>query len=1035
MAAALLRNPHLLVLVVLVLLVGGGVALTTMPRLEDPRLTNRNPLVLTFLPGADPEQVEAQVTEPLERALREVDEVKLIESTSSLGVSSIAIELADRVRDTAPVLADLRSALDRVERELPPGATRPWLDDQRGAAAYGVVVALRWRSDAPPELGVLSRYADELADRLRNLPGTELVRVHGDVDEQVLVEIDPDELAARGIGADRLVAALAAADTRLPAGSLRGGAQDLVVSVDGAFDTLTRVREVPLAADGGRVAVVGDVATVRRGQQEPPLAIATVDGERCVLVGARMLTDRIADEWSAAVRAAVADLGREVEGNARLDVVFDQGRYTNVRLAGLAQNLVLGALLIWLVVALIMGWRAGTLVAATLPLAAAGILLVLQVLGVPLHQISVFGLLVAMGLLIDNAIVVTDDVTDLRRHGHAPVDAVARATRHLAVPLFASTLTTALSFAPILLLEGNVGEFVGTIATAVIVSIAVSLLLALSVVAALAGLLPLPATATEAPAAAPSTGSAPPRGWLARALAHATPARLLFLTLAPPVLGFALVPTLRQQFFPAADRDQFQVEVWANGNTSVARTQELVARLDAALRAEPDVDGTLWVAGQSMPSVYYNQIMQLDDAPFYAQGVVVARDAQAAKRLVHRAEAELPAIAPEAQIVVRPFAQGPPVDAPVILRLVGRDLQQLVAVGDEVRAAMVEVPGMLHTRATIPSPLPQAELRFDEAALRAVGLAAGDAAAQVRVQLDGAAGGELIEGTRRVPVVVRGPAAGRRDGAALAAARLVAPGTGDSLPLAAMASLAVAPRTVSITRRNGERCNELFGFVDADTLPIEAVGDVLRRLEQRGFRPPAGMRLELGGDAEQSGEAAAQLVRYVPLLVTVIVATLVLSFRSAWLAALLALVGVLSAGYGLLALWLSGYPLGFNPLIGLAGLVGVTFNDSIVVLAAIRGDAQARAGDAAAIARVVRGCWRHVWATTLTTAVGFVPLLLFSGGDFWPPLAVVIAGGVLGATPLGLVFVPAAYRRIVRWVPALLASSTAQAASAEAVTS
>ena len=206
MATALLRNPHLLVLVLVILFVGGFNALRSLPRLEDPRLTNRNPVVLTFLPGASAEQVEAQITEPLERELREIAEVKEIESTSSLGVSSIALELADDVVDPAPVLADLRSALDRAERTLPPGVTRPWLDDQRGAAAYGLIVSLRWRASAAPDLLLLHRYADELADRLRRLDGTEIVRVHGDVDERVLVEPSPGELGARGIGMDQLAA-------------------------------------------------------------------------------------------------------------------------------------------------------------------------------------------------------------------------------------------------------------------------------------------------------------------------------------------------------------------------------------------------------------------------------------------------------------------------------------------------------------------------------------------------------------------------------------------------------------------------------------------------------------------------------------------------------------------------------------------------------------------------------------------------------------------------------------------------------------
>lgn len=1017
MATTLLRNPHLLVLTLVILFVGGWNALRSLPRLEDPRLTNRNPVVLTFLPGASAERVEAQITEPLERELREVAEVKRIESTSSLGVSSIAPELADDVVDPAPVLADLRSALDRAERALPAGVTPPWLDDQRGAAAYGLIVALRWRASDAPDLLLLHRYADELADRLRRVDGTEIVRVHGDVDERVLVEPAPGELGARGLAMDQLADALAAADTRQPAGSLRLGAADPLVTVAGAFATLDRVGAVPIAAAGAATTKLAAIATVRRGHLEPPVALATVDGERCMLVGARMQPDRLADAWSQSGRTTVASFAEELQGTIGLDVVFDQSSYTNARLADLGWNLVLGALLIWVVTAALLGRGIGTLVAATLPLAAAAILLAMQLLGVPLHQMSLFGLLVAMGLLIDNAIVVCDTVADLRRHGHSPAEAVAVASRTLALPLFASTLTTVLSFAPILLLQGNVGEFVGTIGTTVVTSLSVSLLLSLTVVAALAGLLPLPPTQPATPPPAPRAPSRTAR--LVTPLRR--PRALLLLTLLPALAGFAVTPTLRDQFFPAADRDQFQVEIWAEGGASLQRTHELLQRADALLRAEPDVTHTMWVAGQSVPSVYYNQILEQDDAPFYAQGVVVARDAAAAKALVRRAERDLPGRIPEAHVVVRPFVQGPPIAAPVVLRLVGDDLDRLIATGALVRSVMTATDGMLHTRASMPEALPAAELRFDEAALRAVGLSAEQAARQLRGQLEGLPAGEVLEGTERIPVIVRGAANERDDGAELAAATLVAR-TGDAvveIPVAAVAELAVTTRIPSITRRNGERCNELLGFVGADALPIEVLAAVQANLRERGFQPPPGVRLELGGDAEESDAAAAQLLRYVPLLATITMATLVLAFRSVVIAVLLAVVGVLSAGYGLLSLWLGGYPLGFNPLIGLAGLVGVTFNDSIVVLAAIRADAEARTGDPTAMARVIRGCLRHVWATTLTTAVGFVPFVAFSGGDFWPPLAVVIAGGVLGATPLALVFVPQAYAWLVHRMPSL----------------
>ena len=216
-----------------------------------------------------------------------------------------------------------------------------------------------------------------------------------------------------------------------------------------------------------------------------------------------------------------------------------------------------------------------------------------------------------------------------------------------------------------------------------------------------------------------------------------------------------------------------------------------------------------------------------------------------------------------------------------------------------------------------------------------------------------------------------------------------------------------------MTRKDGRRCNVIEGYVTNDALPIAVTADVLAELAADGFAPPPGYSLESGGDSEEEGEAVAKLARYLPVLLTLTAATLILAFRSVALAALLGAVGLLSVFLGLLATWACGFPLSFNTILGTLGLVGVALNDSIVVLAALRDSADSRAGDADAVAREVRGCTRHVLATTLTTAGGFLPLIL-SGGDFWPPLAVVIAGGVLGATLLALVFVPAGYVLLVR---------------------
>ena len=426
-----------------------------------------------------------------------------------------------------------------------------------------------------------------------------------------------------------------------------------------------------------------------------------------------------------------------------------------------------------------------------------------------------------------------------------------------------------------------------------------------------------------------------------------------------------------------------------------------------------------WLAGASLPSVYYNLVENGDGQPDFARGVVIARSFEDVKALLERAQPALDDAFPDTQIVIGQFAQGPPVDAPVMIRVFGPDVARLQTLGESVRAAVQRHPKTLHARTTMPRGVPKLWVDADEDEARVAGLSLADVADRLRANLDGVTGGSVLEDVEELPVRVRAPDAHRADLSAVASARfalpphLADPDRPGWIPLAALGEVTLRPETGGITRRNGVRCNQIKGYVANDALPIEITRDVLNALEMNGFVVPAGYTVEAGGDSEEEGEAIASLARYLPVIVTLTVATVILAFRSVSLALLLGGVGVLSILLGLLSTRAFGFPLSFNTILGTAGLIGVALNDSIVVLAALRADPGSRRGDPDAVARVVAGATRHILATTFTTVGGFLPLLL-SGGDFWPPLAVVIAGGVAGATLLALGFVPAGYVLLVR---------------------
>ncbi len=1016
-ALRLFENRYLLVLGIAIVVVAGLAALRDMPRIEDPRITNRYPQIITTLPGASAERVEALVTDPIEDSLREMSEIKELRSTSRAGISIINAELQDFIGpgENQQVFSKMRDRLADVTSTLPAGASAPELDDEFSAVAYSVIASLSWPYGGEPEFSVMNRLADDLADRFRSLGGTDNVRVFGAPDEEVSVTVDAAELASLGLSAARVAQAIASADAKLPAGVMRGAERDLYVEVDGELDSVERIRNLPLIDNGsGQVVTVGSVATVRKDWREPPSDIALADGRRGVLVAAQTRRDVRVDAWAERARSTIDEFRRDAAAGIEVDVVFDQSSYTEERLSTLSGNLLAGAGLVALIVFVGMGWRAAMIVCAALPLSAALTLFGLSIAGQQIHQMSIFGMIIAIGLLIDNAIVMTDEVKKKLDAGAERLDAVRQALSHLFVPLLAATLTTVLGFMPVFLLPGAMGDFVGPIAISVVLALTASFFVAVSIIPALAGLF-LRRRAGDARQGWWVDGFCSERlaNAYRRALgaAVARPVVTVVAAIVLPIAGFVLSGTLGQQFFPPADRDQFEIEVWLPQDASMRSTEAVARRIEARLREEDAVTEVHWRIGGSFPTIYYNRIMKMSGNSAYAHAMVYTDSVQSAKRLTGELPRELADSFPEARVVVAPFAQGPPVDAPVGFRIEGPSIAVLKSLGDELRRIMHSVPEIVQTRASVSGG--QAKLNFvpDEMAASAAGLTLTGVAGQLQAGLEGQVGGSILEDLEELPVRVRVRDSDRNSAGSVASLSFVTPlGEGRWVPASGIGSVELVPEAGSISRRDGVRANNVLGYIVRDALAIDVTNAVLARVAEEGFSVPHGYAFSVAGDSAEQSEAFGSLLTYLPVLVMLMVATLVLSFRSMRLAALIGVVAVLSVGLGMLSLWIGGYARGFNAIIGSLGLVGVAINGTIVVLAAIRANPAAAAGDRGAIVDETIGATRHIVSTTLTTIGGFIPLLLFTGGDFWPPLAIVIAGGVGFSVTLSLVFTPAVYR-------------------------
>lgn len=1008
------RQPRLVVLTILVLLAAGASALVGIGRQEDPTITNLFATVTTVYPGADPARVEALVTEKLETELLEIEEIDVIESTSGTGVSIVQIELLDTLgeEEIEQSWSEIRDKIDDAVRLFPAGVQDPEFSTD-GAGAFAAISALApIRDDLPP--AILDRYAESLADRLRTLPGTKSVEIFGEQTEEILVEIDPVVLTSLSLTVDQVADAVRSADAKVRSGRLRDGDRDYLIEVEGEIAALDRIRQIPVATGAsGIVTRVGDVAVVRKGIQMPQSEVAISSGRPAVLVAAKIADGLQVDAWMERVRAELADFEAELPSAVRHDLVFDQSTYTIDRLSDVGLNIAIGMGLVVFVLLVTMGLRSALIVAMVLPLVTLASFATMSMIDLPLHQMSLTGLIVALGLLVDAGIVMTDEIRQALEAGKTRQQAVQKAVRRLFAPLLASTVTTALSFMPMVLLPGPAGDFVGAIALAVIIMLVWSFLVAITVTAAVAGWV-LPAGDAAQSVRGPRLSrlvSVPFRFSLKMAMRN--PLSSIAFALVLPVIGFMSMPTLTAQFFPGVDRDQFHIEVELADGTAIAETQATALAIDESLRAMDGIQQVSWVVGKSAPAFYYNIVGNRDRAPAFAQALVTTASPDDTAQLVPELQESLTNSFPAARILVRDLVQGPPVDAPVELRLVGPSLETLRAEGEAIRMIAGRVPDITIVRTTLDGGAPKLSFAVDEDKARLAGLSLTGVARQLEAALEGATGGSLIEGTEELPVRVRVGSDTRADLVAIASLPLVPAGQAtpgeasrfDGLPLAAIADISLVPAESVINRRNGERTNTVQAFVQYGVLPEEALKRLQDEMTAAGYTLPSSVRMETGGDSDARDDTLKNLIGSLGLIVPLSIAAVVLTFNSFRLTVVTFIVAGLSAGLSLLSLAVFQYPFGINAIIGVIGSIGVSINAAIIILTGLQQDARAAAGHTGAMVDVVMRSSRHIISTTLTTFGGFLPLII-EGGGFWPPFAMSIAGGVLLSSIVSFYFAP-----------------------------
>lgn len=1013
MTGLALRNDRVTIVALVVILLAGISSYGGMSRSEDPGFIIRTAVVLTYFPGASPERVELLVTDKLEKTIQEIPQIDFLSSESKTGLSAIYVNIKEDESVMRPIWDDLRRKVERGAADLPEGVIGPFVNDEFGDV-FGTLLSIRGEGYSYAEL---KEIADDVRDQILRLPDVAKVEIHGAQEERVFVEYNNARLAELNLSASQLTGILASRNIIIPGGSIDVGPERIALEPSGNFESVEDLqRTVITLPNTGELVYLEDLVRVQRGYVDPPdsymrfkgepaltLAISKKDGGNIITLGndVTALKSRM---------AAAYPIGVE------FDLLYYQPSIVDRKVRDFVSNLVQAIGIVLVVMLFSLGLRTGLVVAALIPTAIVAALFVMGLLDIGLDQMSLAALIIALGLLVDNAIVMAESIMVSMEEGKKPFDAAVESAAELRVPLLTSSVTTAAAFLPIYLAESSTGEYTAPIFEVVTITLLSSWVLALT----MTPLLCVMFLKVKRSAGGPSFDSAfyrIYRGTLIPALRHpwislVLVAGIFFATLQL----FRFVPNI---FFPDDDvallTAEFELPVGSRIDRTDAIVRDFEEKLSEYAPEEPEGDGLLsWgsFVGKGAPryTLTYSPEQQ---KPEYGYTIVNASSRAYVDEVIPELEAFCFERYPDLKVTISPRPLGPPITAPIEVRLSGSDAETLFERVDQVKAMLRGIPGARDVRDNWGPRVKKLVVDVDEARARRAGLTNQDVAVSLQTMLSGYESTQYREDADVIPVVLRSVAADRQDIGKLEGMNLYSQSSGRNVPLKQIADVRLEWEPSTIFRRNRLKTVTVSADVERGVTPTEVTNVLVPMLDAAQAGWPVDAIYGMGGEMEGSVKAQASIGAKLPIAVLIIVLLLVTQFNSLRRPAIILAtipLGLIGVVIGLLV---TGKAFGFMTLLGLISLAGIVINNAIVLIERIKIEEDAGLSTPHAMVTAAQRRMRPILLTTATTVGGLVPLWL-GGGPMFSPMAVAILFGLLFATFLTLLVVPVLYALFFR---------------------
>ncbi|MEP8614144.1 efflux RND transporter permease subunit [Enterobacter bugandensis] len=1011
LSALAVRERSVTLFLIVLVTIAGIYAFFGLGRAEDPPFTVKQMTAIAVWPGATAQEIQDQVAEPLEKRLQELKWYDRTETYTRPGMAYITLSLQDKTppSEVQEEFYQARKKLGDESQRLPAGVIGPMINDEFSDVTFALF-ALKAKGEPQRQL---VRDAEGLRQQLLHVPGVKKVNIIGEQAERIYIAFSHDRLATMGLSPQDIFNALNDQNALAAAGAIETRGAQIFIRLDGAFDELQKIRDTPLVAQG-KTLTLSDVATVERGYEDPPTMLIRNQHEPALLLGVVMREGWNGLALGKALDAETAKINDSLPLGMTLTKVTDQS--VNIR-SSVDEFMIkfFVALLVVMVVCFIsMGWRVGVVVAAAVPLTLAVVFVVMEAAEINFDRVTLGSLILALGLLVDDAIIAIEMMVVKMEEGYDRIKASAYAWSHTAAPMLAGTLVTAIGFMPNGFAQSTAGEYTSNMFWIVGLALIASWFVAV-VFTPYLGVKILPAI-PKVEGGHAAIYNTPRynrfRQLLGRVIARkwrvAGSVVAIFIL---AVLGMGLV---KKQFFPTSDRPEVLVEVQMPYGTSIAQTSAATAKIEAWLGKQPEAKIVTAYIGQGSPRFYLAMAPELPD-PSFAKIVILTDSETSREALKFRLrEAVASGLAPEARVRVTQLVFGPYSPFPVAWRVSGPDVKQVQDIAERVKAVLQASPMMRTVNTDWGSRVPVLHFTLDQNRLQATGLSSSAVAGQLQFLLSGVPVTSVREDIRSVEVVARAAGDIRLDPAKIEGFTLVG-NAGQRVPLSQIGKIEVGMEDPVLRRRDRTPTITVRGDIADNLQPPDVSVAIMKQLQPIVDTLPAGYRIDMAGSIEESGKATQAMLPLFPIMIALTLLIIILQVRSlsamvmVFLTAPLGLIGVVPT------LLIFNQPFGINALVGLIALSGILMRNTLILIGQI--DHNQRDGldpfQAVVEATVQRA--RPVLLTAMAAVLAFIPL---THSVFWGTLAWTLIGGTLGGTIITLVFLPAMYAIWFRIRPA-----------------